>query len=167
MFKGLWLKSDLVEEGTLLRNHSIAVIYYLNKSNSSFFLQAAGASLLSLNIHTASFQSTCSDSEADNLQCTSSCIEVEFQRITLQNVIEMLRLFSSPLFHSLLVLPFSDALFCLLLSCTDDEVNWARIAVCYCFRGHCMSACKLQSNTVGLRLPKRGEKRVNEVQRAV
>lgn len=75
--------------------------------------------------------------------------------------------FSSPLFHSFLVLPFSVALFCLFLSCTDNEVSWARIAAHYCFRGHCMSACKLQNNTVGLGLPKRGEKRVSEVQRAV
>jgi len=67
---------------------------------------------------------------------------VEFQGIILQNVIEI-SLFS-PLFHSFLVIPFPDALFCLFSPCTGNEVNLARIAVCYCLRGQGVSVCKIQ-----------------------
>lgn len=98
-----------MEEGALLGNQSTAVIYNMNKSSSAYFLEAAGSSLLSINMHTASFRLTYGHSEADDLQCTSTCIGVEFQGIILQNVTEMLSLvfFFPQRFHSFLVLPFS------------------------------------------------------------
>lgn len=67
-----------MEEGTLLGNPSTAVIYNMNKPSSAYFLEAADASLLSINMHTAGFQSGYSQSQADNSQCPPAAgVEVQ------------------------------------------------------------------------------------------